>query len=222
MIVNTYYTDCPKHNKSNELDLLHLWRGSWSARDVETRVITEQDAAAHPYFTEYREAVSKLPSVNTPEYELACWLRWLALAHVGGGFMSDYDVFANGDRFHQSDIEEAAASSDNLHAFHTINPCPSFVYASAKSAERICREFASGKLGKRDMGGRTHYSDMLALEDLVIRKTEWITTYDMVRDYEGTPEWRRAQLVHFCNATTTPRGYQPRHKHIPTLLAKIA
>jgi hypothetical protein len=93
MKLYTYYVDCPAHAGRGEVELVELWQKNWNSIGVETSVLNLSHAKDHPYFKEFDKAVSVLPSVNSKEYELACFHRWLALACVGGGFMSDYDVF---------------------------------------------------------------------------------------------------------------------------------
>jgi len=55
-------------------------------------VVSQKDAERHPRYDEMVRRFSEYPTVNPPGYELACYLRYLAMAVVGGGFMTDYDV----------------------------------------------------------------------------------------------------------------------------------
>jgi len=71
---------------------LQAWVTAWAAAGWQPRVLDESAAKNHPDFYTLRAKFQKLPTVNSKEYELACFLRHVALAAVGGGWMSDYDV----------------------------------------------------------------------------------------------------------------------------------
>ena len=68
-------------NKTREM--LEVWRDSWSKQGWETKVLTEKDAALHPNYTEIKHTLLKLPTVNSKEYELSCYLRWVAVVASG-------------------------------------------------------------------------------------------------------------------------------------------
>ena len=72
--------------------MMAVWRKSWALRGWVPTVLTERDAQKHPRYKEYRAHFRTLPTVNRRSYELACFLRWAAVAAAGGGYMSDYDV----------------------------------------------------------------------------------------------------------------------------------
>eukprot|EP00545_Synedropsis_sp_CCMP1620_P002524 CAMPEP_0119004314 /NCGR_PEP_ID=MMETSP1176-20130426/1074_1 /TAXON_ID=265551 /ORGANISM="Synedropsis recta cf, Strain CCMP1620" /LENGTH=428 /DNA_ID=CAMNT_0006956005 /DNA_START=9 /DNA_END=1295 /DNA_ORIENTATION=+ len=78
--------------------MLALWKQAWEAIGWQPRVLTLQDAQRHPRFDEFYEKLQTVPlwgnrrqGVNR-EYNQWCYIRWLAMAAVGGGWMSDYDV----------------------------------------------------------------------------------------------------------------------------------
>lgn len=223
MKLYTYYATCPTHDVDAELRLLTLWREHWTAQGFEPFVLSEWHARQHPYFEEYEREIRKLPSVNSEQYEQACWFRWLALAQVGGGFMADFDVFARGRLPANVVWPLTVAQGNRLQVFQTRNICPSFVYASSPVALELCRRFATRQHGQRAVEGREHWSDMLAIEDMVKQQTlcsgsEFIELHDVVRDYQGSENWEVAPLIHFSNGSTAPKGLTPRWKHIPELL----
>ncbi len=49
------------------------------------QILAERDARKHPQFDKYKSRFEKFPTVNPQHYEIACYLRWLALSQVGGG-----------------------------------------------------------------------------------------------------------------------------------------
>jgi hypothetical protein len=73
--------------------LVEYWVSHWKSRGWEPAVLTIEDAKKHPYFPEYFKWIKKVKTVNPFEYEAACFLRHLAMSVVGGGLMTDTDVF---------------------------------------------------------------------------------------------------------------------------------
>ena len=71
---------------------LEVWKASWSAAGWKPVVLTEVHAALHPKYEEYKSYFLAMPTLNSPEYETGCYLRHMAMAAVGGGTMTDYDV----------------------------------------------------------------------------------------------------------------------------------
>lgn len=225
MKIFTYHINVSPEGLENELRLITLWRNVWQTRGIETVVLSEFHARQHPYFSEYDAAISKLPTVNSVLYERACYLRWLALAQVGGGFISDYDVFpkAPGEGH---EIFGPPFDGTKFNMFQKKGPCPSFNYVSKETCEWLCQQFATGQFGKRDMEGRDHFSDQYSICDLWTEEEKKpeaerrIILHDYVLGYmdEG---WEKARFVHFSNSSTTPRGKTPRWRHIPALLTQV-
>lgn len=230
MKIHTYYTDCIGHNPEDEFKLICLWREAWSAQGLEPVVLNEWQARQHPRFAEFNNHVSQLPTINSPAYERACFLRWLALAAVGGGLMADYDVFpvtpeaasiiAGSIPPTYDDLQERS-TKDYLLMFQMRNVCPSLVFATEAVALRVCDLFMTSANGRRDMNGKSHVSDQYVLEDWVATSPDWLKQCDVVRDYQGTPDWDRFPCVHFNNGSMVPRGLSPRWKHIPDLLGNL-
>ena len=76
-----------------------------------------------------------MPQINAKEYEVACFVRHLAMAAIGGGWMSDYDVVPL--------ALPACAPLSNGGAFTTHQGfVPSLVSASAEEYLRVTRLMA--------------------------------------------------------------------------------
>lgn len=92
MNVYCYHHDAKHAAAGYESELLSRWRATWSKRGFNPVMLTEVDARRHPRFDEIDSVVSKLPTVNVPFFERACWLRWLAYDLSTPGLFTDYDV----------------------------------------------------------------------------------------------------------------------------------
>ena len=50
------------------------------------------DAKKSPFYKQLLVKFGQIPLGENPEYEKACYFRYLAMSETGGGWMSDYDT----------------------------------------------------------------------------------------------------------------------------------
>jgi len=70
--------------------LLKEWSRSWEEAGWTTKILSLEDAMNYP---QYDEIYDFLRARDFGQYDLLCFLRWFAMVSIGGGWMSDYDVF---------------------------------------------------------------------------------------------------------------------------------
>lgn len=206
--IYTYLATVEHINVESELKLVLLWMENWRKLGYEPKVLNEHVARQHPYFAEFEKGLEHLPTVNPPGYERACYMRWLAMAQVGGGLMSDYDVFNYGAL-----PPDNEAPHGPLVIFDRTAPC--LVYGPANAFLDQCKRFVAYQMTPSDQAnGQPHTSDMYILEMQEARAD--VINMDLVRCYLD-PGWDTAQFVHYSNSSMTPAGKRPRYLHIPQL-----
>ncbi len=195
--VYTYYVKVDEEQHQKSEPMLEHWRRSWASRGWNPVVLGEHHAQAHPLYGLFKNAVSKFPTINVPEYEMACYLRWLAVAALGGGFMSDYDVVNYS--FNASPVPAEMKIYEVHPELEAVTP--SVVAGTPAGYERVCAAFCAVK--PEDIGyfidEKAHSSDMIVLQHLA-HKGFYAATRT-VRQY-GEPEWTEAPLVHYSNDST--------------------
>mmetsp|Transcript_13596 Transcript_13596/g.19002 ORF Transcript_13596/g.19002 Transcript_13596/m.19002 type:complete len:343 (-) Transcript_13596:135-1163(-) len=101
-IMHTFYhrIDPEKMRKNTGMtddadsDMINSWSRAWEAAGWRTQILTLEDAKKHPQFDYFNKTLHELPFDKTfQEYDILCFHRWLAMVEVGGGWMSDYDVY---------------------------------------------------------------------------------------------------------------------------------
>lgn len=202
--VYTYYDGIYEENGEALSDnakmqavMLKGWKRSWAKRGWNPQVLTIDDAMSHPLYEEFTERCSKLPTVNMPAYEMACYHRWLAVARKGGGFMSDYDVmnYSFTPTQPQADLVmfESHPTEENV--------TPSVVGGTAAGFTTAAMVFATcnGDDVRMDEGGRPHTSDMIILQYMKHRGL--YVTCPIVKQYRADG-WKEAPLVHFSHGST--------------------
>lgn len=180
-VVYSYFHPVVGLDPGTESGLIRLWQSSWKASEFLPILLSHQHADAHPRAAEFKKVVSAFPSINPTGYDLSCWMRWLALARVGGGLMTDYDVVARGfsPEFLALPDEVTVLASGSV-------PCA--VYATPAGAEQIVDDIISGA-HKHD--GK-HYSDMLWYQ------THGYAQRALVAPFGGK-DWQTAPAVHFSH-----------------------
>lgn len=180
-----------------QFDMINWWKRSWAKRGWAPRVLTQADAKRHPMFHPITERLKQLPTVNPIEYELACYHRWLAVAVMGGGFMSDYDVI--------NYSFDAREPTDNLVIYETHYCREDITPSCVGGTERgfmdavIAFSVSDPQSITGDHEGKPHTSDMIALQKM--RNSGLYVTAPTVVAY-GNIGWDKAPLVHYSHHAT--------------------
>lgn len=191
MIVYTYFEPIRQIEHANENRLATLWRRSWARSGFIPMILNSQHAESHPRYAEYRSLVEKFPTTNAPGYDLACWLRWLALDVVGGGLMTDHDVICRA-----FDPEHLSTPDPILVLDATWVPC------AVRTTPGGSNQLINDILTHPHRPPARHYSDMF-----YFREKQYPKDGDLTRPY-GTPGWTEAPAVHFSHhdcGLTSPR-----------------
>lgn len=213
MNVYTYFEPCKQIDIEDETRLLLLWGDNWRAHGFNPIVLNEAIARRNPDFDAYDAAVAELPTVNPKDYERACYIRWMALAQVGGGVMTDADVFIYDPKFRET--LTSYESYPDVHFFEDFSP--SCFYATREGALETCNYFANYKPDAKDIEGdgddaKSHVSDQNALRRNPTRPK--ITALCLLY---GKPGWEHSPLVHYSTGSMFPKGMKPKFAHIPKL-----
>ena len=73
-------------------ETVETWKNIWARAGWKPVVLSEKHAALHKDYQVMRDRFLTWPTTNPAGYELACYLRYLAVSVVGGGYMTDYDT----------------------------------------------------------------------------------------------------------------------------------
>jgi hypothetical protein len=205
-IVYTYYRQIKGRDQLEQEWLLSQWAGRWIKAGWIPKVIGPNEASSHPFFNDFMALVSTLPTVNMREYEEACWLRWLAMVQVGGGLMTDYDVFNYG--LSPQEIEPPSGELPCILADH--NPCPCAVLGTAQQyANMVNVIMTRAKASIGTERGQPHLSD----QSFVQKHASLFTTRDICFQH-GRSGSDLAKLVHYSHSSCQGR---PRKDVIPPI-----
>jgi hypothetical protein len=194
----------------DELDMLELWKKSWSAYGWNPVILDMSVAKRHPRFEEYKKILSTFPTVNPKNTELACYYRWIAMEVVGGGFMSDIDVMNYGFRYPSGEWDWDFTTHQ---AF-----IPSFVSASKQEYQRIVDLMASfdGMKNAYKENGKPHMSDMLIFDALakegVIKTTNNLVSEDTTK---LLTHWSHSHVWKYLGEGTKRVDYIRKTRHDP-------
>ena len=190
MNVFTYYDDF----KNRKDPLIDLWRESWSKHGWTPVVLTPEDVKPHPNHAAFVEAVARLPTVNNRKYELACYVRHLAMSMVGGGLLTDYDVMCYGFTPQNLTSLEMKHAEEHLifPLHHRRVPCA--IYGNREGFDWLCGQMMNWPANVHRVEARgPHLSDMIICQRLQLPCEPVCVNYPA----DG---WETAKLVHFCNS----------------------
>ncbi len=174
-------------------EMLALWQEEWTTAGFETRILSLEDAKSHTRFAEFEEKLDLVP-MNTPTkmYNRMCFYRHLAMASVGGGYMSDYDVLPmihkhrnksdnnqEDDGFHFSRTELPVDFSNGEEIIIYNGFVPSLMSGSASKWEALAFELLENGVQHSD---ERMWTDMLAMLYLQISHQSLFKSISLVLD----------------------------------------
>lgn len=176
-VVFTYYEELVGRPSHEEKEQIECWKRTWIVRGFTPKILNEAIARQHPKYAEVTAKIAKFPTTNNKTYEAACYLRWLALAVVGGGLLSDYDVVNS--HFTKDKLEGV----QDVTVFYDAARCPCVSFMTVKGVD----DLVSYLLEANDkdfvqVGGKSHCSDMILISQLVnkLKKGGWRAETDEV------------------------------------------
>lgn len=201
MKIYTYHEYIPE--MPNGDSLLELWKSSWEKAGWEPVVLGREDAQKHSKYEEYFERYKNLPTSNCVNYEVSCYLRWLALSVVGGGWMSDADVIPY-------NFKPVEPPSDSLAVWSYNGICPCLVSGKPEHYDYAAKIFAEWEGPYHVERGVNHISDQNILGQI----DRFFHHIPICANY-GDIGWEYFSVVHYPNSRMQDKS--PRKQYIPQL-----
>lgn len=202
MNIYTFYEKIYESDDSAQLEMIQIWKESWSYYGWTPIVLDMKDVMHHVLYEKMKNVCSKFPTTNNPIYELYCFLRWLSMDNRGGWF-TDYDIINYG--FKPIDYGNKVVTTSYQLGGNTI-------YGPQNFYKEIINAILSYKIDEMDFinidGVKTpHISDMHLLTNLMIKK---LLIVDECLDQEkcyGLDGYKNCKLIHYANS------YIPKNKN---------
>lgn len=176
-IMHTFFHPVPNEisgtqmsDKAND-DLIAAWKEAWRNAGYDPVVLGLDDAKRHPLYDSYVQKLQTVPMMGKGGkglnilYNQLCFLRWLAMAAAGGGFMCDYDVFPLEPHQPQDEVRQGYGDPTSLLPYGGQftgyeSGIPSYMSGTADEWTRMAGTVLANALLRTD---ETLVSDMLAL-----------------------------------------------------------
>ena len=188
MNVYTHHVEVP--GLDNQLELIELWKESWAKHGWHPVVLNPWRMLSFSRVMRLLEKVRRLPTVNAPEYEEACYVRWALVEDAGGGVMTDYDVINQGWTPDDMSRVIAGAGYPRNVLWSAEGSVPCVVYGGREAYSKVIDQFLSFVPAP----GVLHVSDMTILE----QNPDLYTDTWQALQY-GREGWENSRLVHFSH-----------------------
>lgn len=203
MNVYTFHNAVPGIELRERYTMLKIWQQSWIKRGWKPIILTPIDALQRSDYPKYFDKFFSFPTINPKEYEIACFIRWIAVLEAAKftnqpSLMVDYDVLNNGFYPEDLTIQPFARLPVSL----CRGGCPCALFGFIAQFENLIKEFVDYKpLLQDNINGRSHVSDQTIFAKICIDSP----LQDLTRSL-GEEGFEQAKLWHFNCAATTDRG----------------
>lgn len=172
--------------------IIEIWKKSWSDNGWNPIILTLEDSKKHPDFEIFYNTIKNYPSIHEKKYIDMCYLRWLAIANLGGWY-TDIDMINYGFK-PISYNDEIVSCSPNI--------CPTTIYMSKENYEKyIINILKNYDFPENDCydcyeNNCKNTSDMLILHNKKIYNNIDIML-DVQCDFDVNKDWKKYSILHF-------------------------
>ena len=213
-----------------QLDLIDMWKKSWSDNGFEPIVLTTADVQHHEYYDTYVASMNELHYEITGKYlqtyGLSCYLRWLAYSMVSDEYIltSDYDIINYTLKPHHVDIDV-----DHVYMMNAATPC--MVASKPTLFKSLCHMFVDVMsenidrwrgtfdddvwLHDQEFFARIFFNESEEFRDMIISKYNIKVNMDWGKycyNYEGPNTKKKYPTVHYSHSAL--------HTYAPELRGK--
>jgi hypothetical protein len=183
------------HHKNEKI--LEIWEKSWRYYGWNPIILNLDDAKRHPFYEDYIKKCQQFPTVNNKDYEILCFLRWLAVAEVGG-WHCDFDIINYG--FEPIDYKEHVVTCTHW------SLGASTIHLSKAGYENLISLIYNYEVSEKDINHefkQYHVSDMTILHNIrdkcnISKCLDCEAVYSLTNHKQQS--WTETKLVHFASA----------------------
>lgn len=175
-IMHTFFETVPSWIKSEQeanIQLLRAWERSWNTAGWKTKVLTLADAQSHPDFAKFNRILDTVPLGTNIMYDKVCYIRHLAMAQAGGGWMADGDTIP----LH---IKPGMPPPNNGRWTSQEWSVPSLVSGNKSEWHRMAFMLANTATKHKD---EHLFSDMMAMQELATKNRPHTPSNKMYWDF---------------------------------------
>jgi hypothetical protein len=215
-LVRASNTAREQKTRKADQELLDAWKAAWYDAGWEPKIIGLEEAKRNPKYPAFLDGFRKIKLYGNggrnQEYNEYCFLRFLAMASVGGGTMADIDMFPLG----RSTETLQNTSPDRFTVYQeTLNkagPVPSLCSGTGDEWDRIGQSILDIAMSQPTEDG---WSDMMALMRLYKSQPDSITLLDHV---VGSSEFLTAPTLHAqCRLASQKHAWGVHFSHYDVL-----
>lgn len=181
-------------NKNDENLLIDLWKKSWIKYGWNPIILNLQDSKKHKDYDHFLNKINNYPTIHSRKYIEICYLRWLAIANIGGWY-TDIDMINYG--FLPFDPQDKVVTCS-----YTI--CPTTLYMNKYKYNKYIIDalqnysFADNHVYDKSKDNITfkNTSDMLILHNEKISNKIDLCLNNQC-DYNEGVDWNKHSIIHF-------------------------
>ncbi len=208
-IMYTFYW--PKEDgaveSAGDLELLDLWKERWYEAGWDARILSLNDAKKHPRFKEFEKKLKVVPfRGRNVVYNQLCFYRWLAMAAVGGGWMSDMDVLPLNVYLPPDEYLDDGKFAIYSSAY--VGGIPCLMSGSQDAWERLAFAILENGVEHKD---EQFWSDMFASIDLYEQDPESYKLLDLMGEVTNV-EWNDISCNDYSEKLAVHFSHSALHK----------